>query len=43
MAEWNFEEMLEDYGNEYLMEYYPDYAVMEMDYFDEYYANHSPC
>lgn len=43
MAEWNFKEMVEDYGNEYLMETDPDSSLMEMDYFDEFYANHSPC
>ena len=43
MAEWNFKEMAEEYGNEYLIDNYPDDAVMSMDYFDECYANHSPC
>lgn len=42
MAEWNFKEMVEDYGNEYLMEYEPDSLLFEMDYFDEYYQNKSP-
>ena len=42
MAEWNFKEMAEEYGNEYLIDNYPDDAVMPMDYFDEYYANSSP-
>lgn len=42
MAEWNFKEMVEDYGNEYLMETDTDSSLMEMDYFDDFYANSSP-
>lgn len=42
MAEWNFKEMLEQCGNEYLIENDADSSLIPMDYFDEYYQDESP-
>ena len=39
----DFKDFVHDFGQEYLDENNPDYFVVSMDYFDEYYANSSPC
>lgn len=38
----DFKDFVHDFGQEYLDENNPDYSVVSMDYFDEFYANHSP-
>ena len=42
MAEWNFDEMAENYGNEYLQEHQPDDCVESMDLLDDIYSEVSP-
>ena len=39
----DFKDFAHDFGQEYLDEKNPDYSIVSMDYFDEFYANHSPC
>ena len=42
MAEWNYDEMIEEYGAEYLREKSPDDAIESMDLLDEVYADLTP-
>lgn len=39
----DFKDFVHDFGQEYLDEKNPDYSIVSMDSFDEFYANHSPC